>query len=342
MKSLLTSLVALAALGLAGPLIACELCSVYRAAGGAGSPREGFLVTVSEQFIPFGTPLLAGKGVSPSFPEHLESSITHLALGYDLAPGAGISLSLPITRLQYRRTDLRYSPAGPPSLVTESGTELGLGDLSLIGRGTLLRTRGPGPTLRIDVLAGVKLPTGDADRIADEVRQSEVFASFLPPGTPHDPLGHSISGVHSHALALGSGSVDALFGATATVALESWFLGVQGQYYLRTEGESGFRFGDERMVSGGPGRVLLHRPGGWELSLQGIVSYESIGRDRLLGVDSGRTGSRGWYAGPLLQVTGAGGRLSGNLGAELPFGRMNGGYQLMPDFRFHGGITWRF
>jgi len=64
--------------------------------------------------------------------------------------------------------------------------------------------------IAVNVLGGVKFPTGDTDRIADEVNQTRIFDSFLPPAA-HDPLGHAISGVHQHDLSLGSGSFDGIF-----------------------------------------------------------------------------------------------------------------------------------
>jgi hypothetical protein len=104
--------------------------------------------------------------------------------------------------------------------------------------------------LTVNLLGAVKFPTGDASRLDDEVMQSEIFQSLLPPGTPHDPLGHSISSVHQHMLALGSGSYDGVFGLTENARWRRWFLNGQLQYYLRTTGEAGFRYGDELLISG--------------------------------------------------------------------------------------------
>ena len=66
----------------------------------------------------------------------------------------------------------------------------------------------------VNVLAGVKFPTGDTDRIRDEAEQSEIYDALLTAGTPHDPLGRSLSGVHQHDLSPGSGSFDGIFGLT--------------------------------------------------------------------------------------------------------------------------------
>jgi len=184
------------------------------------------------------------------------------------------------------------------------------------------------------------LPTGDSDRVAEEMEQTRIYNSLLPPNTPHDPLGHSIAAVHPHALALGSGSVDGIFGITVNSRWQRLFLNVQAQYYLRTEGRSGFRFGDELMFSGGPGVfVWLDKAG--SLSLQANAIFDRMGRDKLDGVTSDRTGSSAWYLGPILNAT-WGDRLTANLGVELPLRIENGGYQAVADLRVHGGVAWRF
>jgi hypothetical protein len=127
--------------------------------------------------------------------------------------------------------------------------------MALIGRATVWRLDNMDYAVSLNLLAGVKFPTGDSSRIEDEVEQARLFRAFLPPGAPHDPLGHSQSAVHQHMIAPGSGSWDGVFGATLNTRWKKWFFNSQFQYYLRTEAED-FEFGDEIMVSGGPGRYL--------------------------------------------------------------------------------------
>src|SRR5262249_51844613 len=158
---------------------------------------------------------------------------------------------------------------------------------------------------------------------------------FLPPATPHDPLGHSIASVHEHELALGSGSYDGIFGATVNARYRRFFLNGQFQYYLRTEGESGFIFGDELMVSGGPGAFILLSHG-WTLSLQANGVYDTQARDQLLGRVSDRTGLTAWYFGPLLAFT-MSDHFSANLGVDVPLRITNNGFQSVPNYAVHGG-----
>lgn len=236
---------------------ACDLCAIYRAGDARGETGVGPVFIVAEQYIPYRTTQLDGVKVTPPDPSYVDSSITHLVAGYNFSPRIGLSLNVPLPRLAFKRTDLRYSLTAPPVLFTEQGTEFGLGDMSLIGRVNVFQRSGMKRGFAVNVLAGVKFPTGNPDRLKDEVDQAEIYQALLPPGTPHDPLGHSISSVHQHSLALGSGSFDGIFGVTASGRWERWFVNGQVQYYLRTKGEAGFQYGNEFIVSGGPGVYVL-------------------------------------------------------------------------------------
>src|SRR5207249_2073356 len=118
------------------------------------------------------------------------------------------------------------------------------------------------------------------------------------------------------------------------------FANAQFQYYLRTHGESGYRFGDEWMLSGGPGLFLwLHET--FTLSLQALGSYDSMDPDIVLNRKNGNTGLRAIYLGPQLNLT-IGERFTLNVGADLPVHIDNDGLQNVPNYRLHGGISFRF
>jgi hypothetical protein len=174
----------------------------------------------------------------------------------------------------------------------------------------------------------------------DEVAQAKLFQSFLPPGTPHDPLGHSIASVHPHMLALGSGSYDGVFGLTANARWKRWFLNGQFQYYMRTKGEAGFKYGDELIVSGGPGAYVFFGDS-WTLSLQLNALYDTMARDELIGQVSNRTGETAWYMGPFLAFT-YGEHFSANAGVDVPLRIANNGFQSVADYEIRGGVSWRF
>jgi hypothetical protein len=310
---------------------ACELCAIYTGSNALGKSSRGLLFAVAQQFISSHTTQFNGDEVKFMDPDYLDSSITHFVPGYNFSQRFGVSFNLPVVYRSFERTDLRYSPTAPPVLFTEKGTEFGLGDVALIGRMTIFRKTQMDYGLFVNLLGGIKFPTGNTDRLEDEVEQARIFDSFVAPGTPHDPLGHSISGVHQHDISPGSGSFDGIFGVTANARWQKWFFNAQLQYYLRTEGESGFEYGDDLMISGGPGRYLLSRDE-LTLSLQANAAYETEARDRLLGSTSDQTGLSAWYLGPQLSLT-WGKRASANLGVDIPLQISNNGLQNVPDYR---------
>jgi hypothetical protein len=336
MKSALALLVFFLAQGAWG----CELCAIYGADNALGQSGSGFIFTLSEQYIPYDVSQLAGNEIKLANPNYVNSWVTHLVAGYNFSPAFGVNLNLPFTYLDFKRTDLRYSLTALPALFTEKSTEFGLSDLALVGRFSMVRKQSMHYSLFVTLLGGIKFPTGDASRLEDEVNQSKIFQSFLPPGTPHDPLAHSITSVHQHMLALGSGSYDGVFGLTENARWQRWFLNAQFQYYLRTEGEAGFQYGDELLLSGGPGGFLWLGES-FTVALQLNALYDVMRRDELLGQSSDRTGSTSWFIGPLMSFT-WGSRFSLTAGVDLPLRIANNGFQSVPSFRAEAGISYRF
>jgi hypothetical protein len=324
------------------PARACELCAIYNANSASGQSVGGWLLNVSEQFIPFRTLQFEGEELTQRNPDYVDSSITHLVPTYNFSARFGVSLNIPVVYRSFKRTAIRYF-TGPPfqtPVRAEESDELDLGDLALVGRWTAWEKTSKHYGFTLNLLGGVKFPTGDSDRIRDEVEQTRIYESRLPPNTPHDPLGHAISGVHSHDLSPGSGSFDGIFGATLNARWRRLFFNSQVQYYLRTEGESTYAVGDEWMVSGGPGGYILLEDE-YTLSLQAAAAYDTLARSELLGRKSDRTGMTAWYMGPLVTVT-FGERVSANAGVDLPLRITNNGFQNVPDFRFHAGFSYRF
>jgi hypothetical protein len=319
---------------------ACELCAVYNASNARSEFTQGLVFAAAEQFTHFGTEQLDGKEVVRPDPDRLDSSITHWVLGYNMSPRVGLSFSLPMIYRSFRRSDLRFSLTEPPAPYTEGGSNLDLGDVALLGRWTALAKRTMQYDVLLNALAGVKFPTGDTDRLKDEVQQSQIFNALLPPGTPHDPLAHSTSSVHQHDLSPGSGSFDGIFGLTLNTRWKRWLFNAQFQYALRSEGEATFQYGDDLLITCGPGRYLLADEH-FTLSLQAIAVYESLARDRLLDTTSDRTGSTGWYFGPLINLT-WGGHFAANAGVDVPLSITANGFQAVPDYRVHAGVSWRY
>ena len=318
--------------------VACDLCAIYSA--DSARVDRGFRFTISESYIPYETVQFWGEEISGRNPDFRDMSITHFVPGYNFIERFGLNLNVPMVFNHFKRRELRYSTTPPsPVLGVEQGDEVGIGDVSLIARWAFVEKIEMEYEYSATLLAGVKFPTGNTDRLADEVEQTQIFESLLPPGTPHDPLGHTISGVHQHDLSPGSGSFDGIFGLTWHSRWQRWFFNAQFQYYLRTEGESTFRYGDEIMLSGGPGAYLLTGRRA-TVSLQLNAGFDTMARDELLGRKSDYTGLTAWYLAPQLALSVD--RFSAVAGVDVPLHITSNGLQNVPDYRLHASFAWRF
>jgi hypothetical protein len=319
---------------------ACDLCAIYSADNAREHREAGLVLTLSESFIPYHTVQFQGDEIHGHDLDYRNSSITHLVPSYNFSRRIGVSLNLPLVYHEFKRTELRYSLTDPPVLRTEDSYELGLGDISLIGRLTVFEQHKMQYSIGVSLLAGIKFPTGDTDRIADEVAQARLYEQLLPPGTAHDPLGHTTSGVHQHDLSPGSGSFDGIFGLTMNSRWRRWFMNAQVQYYLRSEGTATYEKGDELMISGGPGFYLWSGKNA-TVNVQANAGYDTMARDVLLGRRSDFTGMTAWYMGPQVGAT-VGENFSVVAGADLPLAITSNGLQNVPDYRFHASLIWRF
>jgi hypothetical protein len=322
------------------PAVSCDLCSIYNADSVRGDSARGFMFSVSELFVPFRTEQFKGEEAPSRNPDYLDSSITHLVPTYKLRRGFGVSLNVPIIYRDFKRKSVVVGSNRRLDIVTEEGTESGLGDVALIGRWTPLRRIEMKWSAILSVLAGVKFPTGDTDPLRDEAVQVRRYNALVGPGHPHDALGIPVSGVHARDVSLGSGSFDGVFGTTLNLRYDRWFFNNQIQYYLRTAGESTYEYGNELMISGGPGAYLVSAKK-WTLSLQANAAYETAARDELFAKKSDHTGMTAWYFGPLVNLA-WGEHCSANIGVDVPLRIANNGFQNVPDYRINGGVAWRF
>jgi hypothetical protein len=312
---------------------ACDLCAIYSAANARGESEAGFLFTISEQYIPYRTVQKDGQELpfNPTLNSiYLDSSITHFVPGYNFSERFGVNLNVPVVYNHFNRIELQ-----PTGFVTERGTVSGLGDVALIGRYRFWQIARPDLSFNATLLGGVKFPTGDSERLASEVALTRAFA--LTPGGAHQ---HAFGGVHQRDISPGSGSFDGIFGTTLNLRWKRWFVNNQFQYYLRTEGEPGYQYGDELLLSGGPGAYLLLKDS-CTLSLQANAAYEIMRRDRIIGLEAPFTGMTAWYMGPVLSFT-WGEHFSAQAGVDVPLHIRNNGVQNVPDYRVRAGLTWRF
>ena len=174
---------------------ACELCAIYSANSASGGGSSGFLFTIAEQYTSSHT--LQGEGHPfSSIPflngAFLDSSLTHFVPSYNFSPRLGISLNAPLVDHEFTRR-LLLTTGGRTD---ESGSLVGLGDIALIGRLSLVQKVKMKYSINVNLLAGLKLPTGDTARLDDEVNSAKTDLALFGPGHPHGAIG----GVHQHDL----------------------------------------------------------------------------------------------------------------------------------------------
>lgn len=300
---------AVLAVASAQPLLACDLCAVFSAQQAEGGGK-GFFGGLAEQFIWFGTLRAHDHNIDNHDHAFIASSISQVFAGYNFNSRFGLQFNLPIIHRDYGVAGVHDS-------------ETGIGDVSLIANVLIYQKISDNFTFNWNALGGIKLPTGCTDWL-----NKPDFAE----------------GIGGHDLTFGSGSVDGLVGTGFSARWKRIFLNGNMQYAARTKGDFGYQFANDWTWAGGPGVYVLLRDK-CTLTVQAIVSGESKGADTSpegRALDSAETIV---YLGPQIAFT-WGERLSAHIGADLPVSvdtpRASDDPQLVPDFRIHAAVTWRF
>jgi hypothetical protein len=194
-------------------------------------------------------------------------------------------------------------------------------------------------------MAGMKYPTGNSDRLKEEVpldprdQLNEQFFGAAPDrgGGAHDAVA---SGIHGHDLALGTGSFDSIFGGQLLATWDRAYWTTEVQYVVRTRGAYDYEYADELTVDAGPG-VFVLVDHDYTLGIAASLAMETKGKDNIDGAVLDDTGITSLYAGPALHFT-WGTSLSAEFGGELPAIQNNTALQIVPDYRIRGGLVWRF
>jgi hypothetical protein len=321
---------------------ACDLCGCYTPRLEVVPARSfSFYAGVSEQFTHFGTVRLNGDKVGNPTGQYLDSSTTQIVLGTTFLDNRfGLQVNVPLIYRRYKR---------PEGFAIDRGHESGVGDVSVLanfvvfrkealfhesssglskdGKTTLPTERGePDFSATLNVFAGLKLPTGDASRIKEEFNEVEVE------GAPE-------SGIHGHDLALGTGSLDGVFGAQLELRYKAIFLQADVQYTWRGQGDYSYRYANDFSWDGGPGVYLL-RQQGKSLALQCVVSGETKSTDTFLGKSATDTGITSLYVGP--RVVASFGAVQGEVGVDFPAIMNTTAFQATPDYRIRAGLSIHF
>lgn len=300
----------------------------------SGSPFYG---AIAEQFTHFGTLQFEGEEVANPTGQYLDSSITQLVAGYSFNSRFALQLNVPLIYRSFER---------PEGFAIDRGTESGLGDISLLGRFLVFHyEHHAAASLKFDdpksphfephepdfassmiLMAGVKFPTGDTSRIKEE------FNEVVVPGAPE-------SGIHGHDLALGTGSYDGVFGGQVSLRYRDFFFQADAQFVLRGAGSHDYDFANDISWSGGPGYYFV-RNSHTVVGLQFVVSGEHKDLDQFRGAPVEDTGITSVFVGPRLVASV--GKVSGEIGADIPVSIDNTALQIVPDYRIRAGIAIRF
>lgn len=335
------ALAVLFVLSAAGQTTACDLCGCYtpqmKASLTDPSSDDRFYAAVAEQFTYFGTLQLDGEEVANPTGQFLDSSITQLVAGYDINSRFALQLNVPLIYRSFER---------PEGFEIDRGTESGLGDVSLLGRLIVFHyEHHAAAALKFDdpknphfekheadftasgiLMAGIKFPTGDTSRIREEFDEVDI------PGAPE-------SGIHGHDLTLGTGSYDGIFGGEVSLRYRNFFFQADAQFALRGAGAHQYDFANDISWSGGPGFYFIRNDHAI-VGLQFVVSGEHKDLDRFRGAPVEDTGITSVFVGPHLVASF--GKVSGEIGADLPVSLENTALQAVPDYRVRAGISVRF
>ena len=318
-----------------GTTFACDLCSIYSSLE-SQKPKEGALgIGLIEQFTEYGKIQTDGKKIENDEHQRLSSSITQLLMTYGISKSFSLQASLPYINRRYTRLN---------GEMLEKGTEAGIGDITILGRMNALTHENGDFIFNLQLLGGVKLPTGNTDLLKENVDpmpmdETDHDHSVLKIHEGHDA--HDLSSVHNHDLALGSGSIDFPLGINLLLEKGRAFLKGGAVYSARTKGDHSYRYADDLTWDIGPG-YYMHLDHESSLAARLAVSGEHKGNDK--GAEDeihGDTSLTSLFIGPEVMAS-IDERLSADFGVDFPLQIDNSGTQSVASYRIRCGATYRF
>ncbi len=303
----------------AASAIGCDICGCPMVSH-PWDPRAGVYFGAAEQFTRFNTIQVDGHDIGNPADQFLESSNTQLFLGYNINRRFGLQVSVPLIHREFRRTVGDH---------IEHGTESGVGDISLMAVALPVLVERGDFTFQWRTTAGIKLPTGSSDRLAEEESEGDEEEGSLP-----------ASGVHGHDLALGSGSVDGIVGTSVFARYQRAFFSAAAQYAIRTKGDHSYRYANDFTWSAGPG-VYLKQDRDLTFGVQLVCSGETKRKDKFRGVLAEDTAVTAVYLGPRL-IGAWKDRFAADIALDLPLDIDNSALQIVPDYRIRATVSWAF
>jgi hypothetical protein len=338
--ALSSALLAAVPAGAPRPARACDICAVYTATEQSES-RAGPRLGVATQYTHYGTLQDGSEPVPNPFGQRLNSVITQVVLGWQLVPRLGVQVNLPFIYRDFRRVENGRAADGNVG---------GLGDMSILANVLAYSTVREHGLFRLNLLGGLKLPTGDSSRLGEELEEDDhshasVGASGASTLRPRHTGGAGAAtgtenAVHGHDIALGSGSVDGIVGGDMLLTYRRVYFSGLLQYAIRREGSFDYRYANDFAFESGPG-VWLWLGHEGTLAVQAVLSGETKGNDTLAGVPADDTAVTTLYLGPRLTGT-WGTSWSAEIAGDLPVLRHNTALQVVPDHRIRAAAVWRF
>lgn len=342
MKNYLRIIFAFAFLGLALPCsdaLACDLCAIYNTVESQKPRANTFRISLVEQITDYGKLQQDGHYLENTMHQHLESSITQLVGSYDLSNKFSLQASLPYINRRFKRVEGES---------IGRGTESGIGDMILLARYSLLQFQSDENLFNLQLLSGIKLPTGDSDRLEEELQEEHGVQPTASNGM-HDEVITQLrhgdeehpSAIHGHDLALGSGSWDYPVGISVFAESGKIFTKGSAIYTIRTSGDHEYQYADDFMWDFGPGYFvdLQHDSTvAARVVLSGERKSKDSGRDKEIQSD---TGISSLFIGPELNFM-VNDVVNGDLGLDLPIDINNSALQAVADYRLRASLTYRF
>jgi hypothetical protein len=297
---------------------ACDLCGCFIP---TDSVIKGFRFGFAQQYSDFATVQLDGEQVPNPDQQKLNSWNTQFYGNYHFNERFALQLNIPLIYKSFRR---------PEGNQIQTGTESGIGDMSLIGYYVPFQRKNPFSQATWRIVAGIKFPTGNSDPIGEELHESDES-----PAPAQEP-----SGIHGHDIALGSGSYDGLVGTSFFQRWTKTFVTANVQYAIRTHGSFDYKYANDLIWYGGPGYYFAAKQN-YSFGLQALLTGEYKGEDELGNVKTDDTAITAVYLGPVALV-GVGQGLQAEVGVGFPLLINNSGFQSVPTYRFRAGLVWQW
>lgn len=311
------------------PLWACDFCAVYNSVEFTHPTKGSLNVGVVNQFTHYESNIKSEE--NQQLPgQYLNSNVTQIFANYSLLETLSVQTNIPYINKRFRRHE---------GHAIESGSESGLGDMSILLKYDLLRIHKPKSSFVVDFLGGIKLPTGDSDRLRDEEGDEDHEIEPLN-FTRHGQGAEDNSLVGGEDLALGSGSYDWIVGTNIFTQYSSYALLAKLQYSIRRPGDFDFEYGNDLQWEFGPGYFFE-----LEETFSGLfrvkLSGETKSSDRRDGIKVANSSDDRLYLGPEVSLT-TNSKWQFVLGIDFAINNESAARGVTPHYRSQAALLYRF